>query len=369
MALNFLYMDEASMIEAGVLDMAACLAEMEEVFRLLSVGDYVMGGKHHNSHGIKLTFPDEPVHEGMSQNAVDRRFMAMPAYLGGQYQVAGCKWYGSNMDNKDLGLPRSILMMILNHAVTGAPLAIQSANLLSAMRTGAIPGIGARHLAPGAKHLSLIGAGAVATSSAKAILLSCPGIESIRIHNRSGCCKLLNELRQLRPDLTIEPVDNFRAAVREADLINFATAGSAKPELKETWIKPGTTLLLSSAAELDPQFVCKRTSIFVDNWKMYQEVAKESSYPYYHPTLATIGNCLLDWIHEGHLAETAIRDIGDVIQGRVPGRSRADEISLFIMGGQPVYDVAWSYRIYQNALAKGLGQELKLWDSPYLVGK
>ncbi len=66
-----------------------------------------------------MTFPDDPEFEGMPKNAEDRRFMAMPAYLGGRYQMAGMKWYGSNMENKKKGLPRSILMMMLNDKDTG----------------------------------------------------------------------------------------------------------------------------------------------------------------------------------------------------------------------------------------------------------
>ena len=53
----------------------------------------------------------------------------MPAYLGGRYQMAGMKWYGSNVENKEKGLPRSILMMILSDKDTGAPLSFMSANL------------------------------------------------------------------------------------------------------------------------------------------------------------------------------------------------------------------------------------------------
>ena len=71
----------------------------------------------------------------------------MPAYLGGKTQMAGMKWYGSNVENKKKGLPRSILMMMLNDKDTGAPLAMMSANLISSYRTGAIPGVGAKHLA------------------------------------------------------------------------------------------------------------------------------------------------------------------------------------------------------------------------------
>lgn len=63
-------------------------------------GDYVMGGENHNSHGCMVTFPDNPEFEGMPKNGEDRRFMAMPAYLGGNFQMAGMKWYGSNTENK-----------------------------------------------------------------------------------------------------------------------------------------------------------------------------------------------------------------------------------------------------------------------------
>lgn len=96
----------------------------------------------------------------MPKPTADRRMMAMPAYLGGNFQTAGAKWYGSNIANREKGLPRSILMFTLNDADTGAPLAHMSANLLSAYRTGAIPGVGARHLArKDAKVIGLAGPG------------------------------------------------------------------------------------------------------------------------------------------------------------------------------------------------------------------
>lgn len=126
-AIKFLYLSEPDMIRAGVTDMDACVEAMEDLLLTLHKGDYVMGGKNHNSHGCMVTFPDDPEFEGMPKNAEDRRFMAMPAYLGGRYQMAGMKWYGSNMENKKKGLPRSILMMMLNDKDTGAPLAMMSA--------------------------------------------------------------------------------------------------------------------------------------------------------------------------------------------------------------------------------------------------
>ncbi len=50
--------------------------------------------------------------------------------------MAGVKWYGSNIENKEKGLPRSILRMTLSDKDTGAPIAFMSADLPSAYRTG-----------------------------------------------------------------------------------------------------------------------------------------------------------------------------------------------------------------------------------------
>ena len=136
--IDFLYLSEPDMVKAGVKDMSKCVEVMEDLLITLNKGDYVMGGQNHNSHGCMVTFPDNPKFPGMPKNAEDRRFMAMPAYLGGSHQMAGMKWYGSNIENKKKGLPRSILMMMLNDKDTGAPLAPMSANLVSAYRTGGI---------------------------------------------------------------------------------------------------------------------------------------------------------------------------------------------------------------------------------------
>ncbi len=59
--------------------------------------------------------------------------------------------------------------------------------------------------------------------------------------------------------------------------------------------------------------------------------------------------------------------LGDIICGTKCGRTSDDERILFIAGGMPVWDVGWGYEIYQNAKKMGLGQTLKLWDSPYLA--
>ncbi|WP_075758708.1 hypothetical protein [Anaerostipes faecalis] len=38
----------------------------------------------------------------MSKNDTDCRFMAMPAYIGGKFDMAGMKWYGGKQESKVL---------------------------------------------------------------------------------------------------------------------------------------------------------------------------------------------------------------------------------------------------------------------------
>src|SRR5690606_16338556 len=124
--------------------------------------------------------------DGMPKDGPDRRFMAMPAYLGGRFNNTGVKWYGSNAENRKVGLPRSIHTFVLNDTNTGAPKAIMSANLLSAYRTGAVPGVGVKHLAiDDAKTLAVVGPGVMGRTITEACMAVRPGIDLIKVKGRS----------------------------------------------------------------------------------------------------------------------------------------------------------------------------------------
>ena len=170
--IDILWLNEQDMIKAGVLDAGRCVDVMEETISLLDNGDAMLGGPDHDEHGEMLYFPKKsPIPNFPLNDSRDRRFIAMPAYVGGRFHLAGCKWYGSNGRNREKGLPRSILMLSLNDVETGAPLAYMSANLLSSMRTGSMPGLAAEHLAnPDSKVLSIIGPGVINKSCTMAIL-------------------------------------------------------------------------------------------------------------------------------------------------------------------------------------------------------
>jgi len=80
-----------------------------------------------------------------------------------------------------------------------------------------------------------------------------------------------------------------------------------------------------------------------------------------------IGVQIYRLMYEGKLPPIAeATSMGDIINGIRPGRESEDERICFITGGIPVWDVGWSYEILQNAKKLGLGQKLKLWDTPAL---
>jgi len=108
---EILMLNEEELIQCGVTDFARCVDVMEEMFKLIGEGDYVMGGPKHNSHGIAIRFPKESKFPNMPLDGPDRRFMAMPAYLGGRFNIAGCKWYGSNIAAYSL-LPTGVVTII-----------------------------------------------------------------------------------------------------------------------------------------------------------------------------------------------------------------------------------------------------------------
>ena len=371
--IDFLYLSEPDMIKAGVKDMKACVDVMEDLLITLYKGDYVMGGANHNSHGCMIMFPDDPQFPGMPKNADDRRFMAMPAYLGGSYQMAGMKWYGSNVENKKVGLPRSILMMMLNDKDTGAPLALMSANLLSAYRTGGIPGVGARYLAKkDSKVVSIIGPGVMGKTSLAAFVSVCPNLDTVKIKGRSqrsldAFVKFIKEeLPQIK---NIEICDSVEAAVKDSDIISFTTTVrddvSSFPYINGDWIKKGALISMPSAARFDDDFLagCK---LVVDNSKLYEAWEEEYPYPTY-PQVQIIGTKFTDLKHDGKISAEDIIDITDIIEKRHPGRTSDDEIIVYSVGGMPVEDIAWGGTVYRNAVKLGIGIKLPLWEKPEMA--
>lgn len=377
--IDFLYLSESDMIEAGVLDGKKCIDTMCDVMELLSKGDYLLGGRDNNSHGIGMGFPKEPKFPGMPKDGPDRRYMAMPAYLGGRFQKTGQKWYGSNKENNDKGLPRSILMVTLNDADTGAPIAYMSGNLVSAMRTGAVPFVAARYVArKDSSVLSLIGAGVIGTASLRCAMGDYPNINTIKIKASSVTSRSAKRMEKYIHENypQVEHViicETLEQAIRDVDIICEAVSVHNEddvPMVKEEWIKPGAVFLSSMNLVFEEDFLLNRASKIIDNWKMYPEflegMLKRQKKEGVKRPLGCVGANFLNLKNHGKLKEEEVPLIGDYVRGIAPKRKSEDEIFIIGACGMPIEDVGWGYDCYCNALEKGIGTKLNLWDEPYI---
>ncbi|HAS8513968.1 tyramine oxidase subunit B [Vibrio vulnificus] len=372
--IDFIYLSEPDMIRAGVTDMTACVDTMEEMFALLHQGDYRMAGPNNDSHGAMITFPEESPISTMPKPTADRRLMAMPAYLGGDFGTCGVKWYGSNIANREKDLPRSILMFILNDIETSAPLAIMSANLLSAYRTGAIPGVGARYLArKDSKVIGLLGPGVMGKTSVAAFMAACPNIDTIKIKGRGkkSLDSFLTWVSATFPQITnVEVVESVEDVVCGSDIVTYCNSGetgdpSLYPEVKREWVKPGAFLAMPASCRLDAGMEQGDVRKVLDNTGLYQAWYEEVPKPA-HNIIPLVGVRFMDMIEEGKLTIDDLEDLGSIVAGETPKRQSEDEIIILSVGGMPVEDVAWATKIYRNAVEKGIGVNLNLWNQPEL---
>jgi len=372
--IDFIYLSEPDMIKAGVMNMPKCVDTMEEMFALLHKGDYRMAGPNSDSHGAMVTFPEESPFPTMPKPTADRRLMAMPAYLGGNFQTCGVKWYGSNVANREKGLPRSILMFILSDVDTGAPLAYMSANLLSAYRTGAVPGVGARYLArKDAKIIGLLGPGVMGKTTVASFIAACPQVDTIKIKGRGqrSLDDFIAWLKTEYPQVTnIEIVDSIEAVVRDSDLVTYCNSGevgdpSTYPEVKREWVKPGAFLAMPASCSLDEGMSGKGVRKVMDSIGLYtawyEEVPKPS-----HNFIPLVGMRFMDMIADGLMDKSELEDLGAIVSGDTPARQNDDEIVIMSVGGMPVEDVAWATELYRTALKENIGVKLNLWETPVL---
>lgn len=362
---EILLLNEEEMVKCGVLDFGHCVDVLEEMFRLLSDGDYVMGGAKHNSHGIAVRFPKESPFPNMPLDGPDRRFLAMPAYLGGRFNMAGMKWYGSNIKNPERGLPRSILTMTLNNPDTGEPVAFMSANLLSAARTGSVPGVAVRHLAnKDAEVVACIGAGPISRSCFQGIYAAAPQLKKLVVYDlfkekSEAFCEWANK----EFGIEAEAADTLPEAVIQGDIVSSATSSLKPVQLQNEWLKPGSVLLMTGRCFVDEPYFSSARIVFDNNLEHDECYDEQLLLPEEERWINGIGMQVYRMAYEGKLP--AIVDqpgLGDVINGRKIRKSHDDRV-CFITFGMPTEDVAWGTEMYEKAKELGLGTIFPLWPN------
>jgi ornithine cyclodeaminase len=221
----------------------------------------------------------------------------------------------------------------------GALTALMDGTYITATRTAAGSALSARMLArEDARVLAICGTGVQARTHAHAVT-RVRTIEEIRIAGRDR-----PKVEALAAEVGGRAADTFEDAVRGADIV-CATTHSPEPVVRRAWLAPGTHVtsvgVNPAGAELEDALVAD-ASVFVES-----RDAVLSPFP-------AGANDLRG------LAPDRLTELGEVLSGVRPGRTDAEQLTVYKSVGVAVMDAAAAALVLRAAAASGAGVEVEL---------
>lgn len=207
-------------------------------------------------HSSFLRFPDD----------ARNRIIALPAYLGGDFEVAGIKWVSSFPGNLSRGMQRASGIVILNSMQTGRPEALLEASVINAKRTAASAALAAQYLSGPTDHVSVIGCGIISFEIVRFLRVVCSALQALTIydldaerakHFQRQCLEYFGfERVSIAPDMA--------TALQASSLISFATT-AATPHIHDlSMLSSGATVLHISLRDLAPEIILNAQNIVDD---------------------------------------------------------------------------------------------------------
>jgi ornithine cyclodeaminase/alanine dehydrogenase-like protein (mu-crystallin family) len=245
----------------------------------------------------------------------------------------GVKVVSLSADAASFGLPSHQGLMLLFDSMTGQPLAVLDCHALTRMRTAAASAAATRALArQDAKVLAIIGPGDLAGPHLEAISAIRP-IEQVRIWGRSKAKAEAFAAGRRR----VRVADSVEQAVKGADIICTLTS-SREPLLEGAWLEPGQHLnlvgaSLRSSREVDDETV--RRGIFIAD-------SRSHALSQAGELLHAIEQRVVD---RGHVKG----EIGEVLAGKLPGRTSDDQITIYKSLGHAAQDIALAHALLLRA--------------------
>lgn len=296
---------------------------------------------------------EAPVRQKLLGEKEQDCILFMPGSVG-ERKTAGIKIVSVFPGNKALNRPVVSATMLVLDSHTGETLCLLDGTALTQLRTGAAAGAATDILArPDAKIAALFGAGGQAMRQLEA-LLTVRNLEEVRVYSRSpeqrkdfACAmdKLFGETYSVR----ILAADTADYAIEGADIISAATT-SFTPVFDGSLVKPGAHVNGSgsftlSMQELDETLIRTCDKLYIDAWDACEEEAGDIIIP----------------MKAGKFGRERVNgELGELIMGKIPGRTSEKEITVFKSVGIAPQDIVTADRIYRAALAKGVGQKVEM---------
>jgi ornithine cyclodeaminase len=259
----------------------------------------------------------------------------------------GIKQASSFPSNRGKGVNTVFADIHLYSTETGEPVAIVSANHLTAMKTGAASAVATKFLAKeGETVLAIIGTGVQAETQVSGIQRVRP-LKEVRLYDidRGRAQSFAERVGDVRVVLS-KTADE---CVSAADIVVTATP-SLTPVFSGDSVSHGTHINAVGSftpymQEIDGRTVLKASKIVTDN----QEDA-----------WAVAGDLLVP-LREGKITRSAVYgNLGDIVAGKKPGRENDQEITIYESVGFAALDIAVAAAAYRKAVGKGLGTKVDL---------
>jgi len=283
----------------------------------------------------------QPVRQVIEAGAGGNFFAAMPAWLEAG-PAMGAKLVTAYHRNGSRGLPTHQATVVLLDAETGALLAVMDGRYITEARTAAVSAVAMRRLArKGARTLAILGSGVQAGSHLRAFRLVWK-FDEVRCWSPTA----ENLRRFAESHAEVRLAETAEAAVRGADVVLLAT-GSPTPVVWNEWVSAGACVISVGACrpyqrEMDPLLVA-RGRVIVDSRAAALKEAGD----------------LVMAMAEGHFAPDRIAgELGEVLAGRVAGRTAEAEVTILKPLGQAVEDVAAAQLAYARAMGMRRGVRL-----------
>ncbi len=268
------------------------------------------------------------------KSGFDRAGMTLGVKSGGY-------WPG----NAAKGLTNHQSTVILFDPDTGRPLALVGGNYLTAVRTAAASAVSIAHLARAdAKVLGMVGAGHQSAFQLRAAAEQ-RAFEKVVAWNPHP--EMLPKLAAVAAEIGLPFEAVEREALCDAADVIITITSAFEPLLMKAWIRPGTHIACMGTdtkgkQELDPMILAHAT-VFTD------EVAQS----------VTLGEAQ-HAVAADLIDADAITPIGAVIDGAHPGRTSADEVTVFDGTGVGLQDLAVAAVAVRRAQESGRAAEVAL---------
>jgi 2,3-diaminopropionate biosynthesis protein SbnB len=282
-----------------------------------------------NPDSYFLRFPDKP----------DCRIIALPAYLGDGFGVAGIKWIASYPANVQRGFPRASAVLVLNDYETGYPYALLESSIISAARTAASAVLAADWLGGRTRRvasLGIVGAGYIARHVYDFLIETGWTIDEVRLYDTSPHASEIFQVTAVRAEhhQNVVVTTEIAEVLTRSDLILFTTIAATPHVTDPALFRHNPLVLHLSLRDLAP-------AILLKSWNIVDDVAhvmKANTSP--HLTEQQTGD-------RSFITGT----LADVIEGRVQvDRTRPTIFSPFGMG---ILDIAVGKWVYDQAIADG----------------